>query len=124
MNPSPLTFGEVKTPCGDCWDGHCTMNCGPRERIPDERGLKMNSQQLVARIKRSSKYWGQTPPNQWFDVRVVSNDYYQLRGNNNNYRLSDVVMGIRFADGVVVDLSNGKKTQPSPRKQAETCDDL
>ena len=28
-------------------------------------------QQLVARIKRRSKYWGQTAPNQWFDVHVV-----------------------------------------------------
>ena len=22
-------FGKRKEPCGDCWDGHCTMNCGP-----------------------------------------------------------------------------------------------
>lgn len=22
-------FGKRKNPCGDCWDGHCTMNCGP-----------------------------------------------------------------------------------------------
>jgi hypothetical protein len=29
------------------------------------------AQQLVARIKRRSKYWGQTAPDQWFDVRVV-----------------------------------------------------
>jgi hypothetical protein len=31
----------------------------------------MMDQQLVARIKRRSKYRGQTAPNQWFDVRVV-----------------------------------------------------
>jgi hypothetical protein len=36
MSVSPITFGRVKTPCGDCWDGHCTMNCSPRETIPDE----------------------------------------------------------------------------------------
>lgn len=71
----------------------------------------MSDQQLVARIKRSSKYWGQTAPNEWFDVRVVSNDYYQLRGNHNNYRLSDVVIGIRFADGTIVDLKTGKSSR-------------
>jgi hypothetical protein len=65
-------------------------------------------QQLVARIKRSSKYWGQTAPNQWFDVRVVDDTGYHLRGNNNNYRLGDVVLGMRLADDVIVDLHNGR----------------
>ena len=68
----------------------------------------MSDHQLVARIKRSSKYWGQTGPNAWFDVRLVADNYYQLRGNNNNYRLSDVVMGARFDNGAIVDFSNGK----------------
>lgn len=71
----------------------------------------MSDMQLVARIKRSSKYWGQTPPNQWFDVRVVEDDRYQLRGNNNNYRLSDVVFGIRLASGTIVDLAKGTMTR-------------
>jgi len=74
----------------------------------------MSEQQLVARIKRRSKYWGQTAPNEWFDVRVVMDTYYQLRGNNNNYRLIDVVMGVRLPDGAVVDLSNGKVSQEAP----------
>ena len=65
-------------------------------------------QQLVARIKRTSKYWGQTAPNEWFDVRVVADTHYPLRGNNNNYRLIDVVLGIRFADASIVDLKSGK----------------
>lgn len=65
-------------------------------------------QQLVARIKRSSKYWGQTAPNQWFDVRVVDDTGYHLRGNNNNYRLSDVILGMRLADGAIVDLYTGR----------------
>lgn len=69
------------------------------------------NQQLVARIKRSSKYWGQTAPNEWFDARVVADTYYQLRGNSNNYRLSDVAMGVRLADGAVMDLTNGKLTK-------------
>jgi hypothetical protein len=68
----------------------------------------MSGQQLVARIKRSCKYWGQTPANQWFDVAVVADNYYQLRGNNNNYRLCDVALGMRFGDGGVIDLTNGK----------------
>lgn len=65
-------------------------------------------QQLVARIKRRSKYWSQTEPHQWFDVRVVEDACYRLRGNNNNYRLDDVVLGVRLASGFIVDLGNGK----------------
>jgi hypothetical protein len=63
------------------------------------------SQQLVARIKRSSKYYGQTGPGEWFDVRVVHDMGYGLRGNHNNYRFCDVVFGIRLEDGAVVELS-------------------
>lgn len=59
-------------------------------------------QQLVARIKRSSNYYGQTEPGAWFDVRVVPDTSYGLRGNNNNYRFSDVVFGVRLEDGSVV----------------------
>ena len=68
----------------------------------------METQQLVARIKRSSKYYGQTEPGAWFDVRVVADTYYHLRGNNNNYRLIDVALGMRLAGGVIVDLASGK----------------
>lgn len=74
----------------------------------------MSDQQLVARIKRSSKYWGQTAPNAWFDVRVVEDTYYQLRGNNNNYRFSDVVMGVRF-EGGIVDFKTGRTTATGGR---------
>lgn len=59
-------------------------------------------QQLVARIKRSSKYYGQTEPGAWFDVRVVPDMGYGLRGNNNNYRFGDVVFGVRLESGDVV----------------------
>jgi len=68
----------------------------------------MSDQQLVARIKRSSKYWGQTAPNAWFDVRVVADTYYHLRGNNNNYRVGDVTFGMRLDCGLVIELFNGK----------------
>ncbi len=64
---------------------------------------------IVARIKRSSKYWGQTAPNQWFDVERFVDDYYHIRGNNNNYRLSDVLLGVRLDDGSVLDFAKGKK---------------
>lgn len=66
------------------------------------------NQQIVARIKRSCKYWGQTAPNQWFDVRVTGDGGYRLRGNDNNYRLGDVVLGVRLDDGSIVDLISGK----------------
>lgn len=72
------------------------------------------SQQLVARIKRSSKYWGQTAPNAWFDARMVNDTHYQLRGNSNNYRISDVVFGIRNEEGIITDLSNGKISVDAP----------
>jgi hypothetical protein len=60
--------------------------------------------QLVARIKRSSKYYGQTERGEWFDVRVVGDRSYPLRGNNNNYRISDVNFGVRLDDGTIVEL--------------------
>lgn len=66
------------------------------------------AQQLVARIKRGSKYFDQTPPGIWFDVRVVEDNYFQLRGNSNNYRISDVVMGVRLSNGTVLDFSSGR----------------
>lgn len=62
------------------------------------------TQQLVARIKRSSKYAYQAPKGGWFDVRVVPDMGYGLRGNNNNYRFGDVVFGVRLDDGTVVEL--------------------
>lgn len=81
--------------------------------VADVFGLHEAKQQLVARIKRSSKYYGQTPAGAWFDVRVVADTYYHLRGNNNNYRLSDVVLGMRIDGGTVVDLASGKTQQPA-----------
>lgn len=113
MSITAATFGKVKHPCGDCFDGYCTMNCSPREVIEEPP-----APQLVARIKRSSKYWGQTAPNAWFDVRVVADNYYQLRGNNNNYRFSDVVMGMRL-DGVVMDFKTGRHVPAHQRSEGK-----
>lgn len=78
-------------------------------------------QQLVARIKRSSKYYGQTDPGAWFDVRVVGDTLCRLRGNNNNYRLSDVVLGMRIADNAIVDLTSGKTVGDADANAA--CDE-
>lgn len=61
-------------------------------------------QQLVARIKRTSKYAYQAPEGGWFDVRVVRDMGYGLRGNSNNYRFCDVVFGVRLDDKTVVEL--------------------
>ena len=69
------------------------------------------AQQLVARIKRRSKYWANTEPDQWFDVHVVEDTSYRLRGNNNNYRLDDVIIGVRLANGFILDLVNGKMSR-------------
>jgi hypothetical protein len=71
----------------------------------------MMDQQLVARIKRRSKYWGQTAPSQRFDVRVVEDIGYRFRGNNNKYRLDDGIIGVRLANGCIVDLANGKASR-------------
>jgi hypothetical protein len=61
-------------------------------------------QQLVARIKRTSKYFYQSPPGVWFDVRVVHDMGYGLTGNRNQYRFGDVVFGVRLEDGTVAEL--------------------
>ncbi|UVS95957.1 hypothetical protein [Burkholderia glumae] len=50
------------------------------------------SQQIYAKIKRSSKYYGQTQPGALFPVQIspLLRDEYVVNGNNNCYRLRDV----------------------------------
>lgn len=67
----------------------------------------MAGQQLVARIKRSSKYHHQAPSGEWFDVRI-NRRYPVVAGNNNAYEISDVAFGVRLDDGSVLDLTTGK----------------
>jgi hypothetical protein len=67
---------------------------------------------LMARIKRTSKYYGQTPPGEWFDVRFVDDGGYPVLGNHNRYRLSDVILGVRLGERVL-DLNGGKKAARS-----------
>jgi hypothetical protein len=59
------------------------------------------AQQLVARIKRNSRYAYQAPEGGWFDVRI-SPRYPVVSGNNNAYEMSDVVFGVRLENGDVV----------------------
>jgi hypothetical protein len=61
---------------------------------------------LVARIKRTSKYWGQTKPNAWFDVFINPGWEYAVKGNSNQYRLKDVVLGLLQTDGGVFELKD------------------
>lgn len=64
----------------------------------------MNALQLVARIKRGSKYAHQAPKGGWFEVREMNRGYPQVVGNSNNYDRSDVTFGVRLDDGSIVEL--------------------
>lgn len=68
-------------------------------------------QQLCARIKKTSKYSNQAPPEGWFAVAFVSDRFgYELCGNSNYYRLGDVVLGV-VLDDTVIELTSGKKVR-------------
>jgi hypothetical protein len=77
-------------------------------------------QQLVARIKKSSKYHYQAPPAQWFDVRIESDRLsYSIIGNNNQYRAIDLAFGVRIDTDKIVELNpvfNG-----IPKRRRGTC---
>lgn len=77
---------------------------GERDEPEHTIAFPREGQRLVARIKRSSKYYGQTEPGAWFDVSIVDDRHYQLRGNNNNYQIGDVVFGVRMQSGAIVEL--------------------
>lgn len=62
-------------------------------------------QQLVARIKRGSKYAYQAPPEKWFGVTFRKDSLgFEVRGNANNYRRSDLAFGVMLESGEVVEL--------------------
>jgi len=72
----------------------------------------MSKQQLVARIKRSSKYSHQAPRGEWFDVSVYPDvGGHSVEGNDNRYRLCDVALGVRMEDGDVFDIATGKRVK-------------
>jgi hypothetical protein len=58
-------------------------------------------QQIYAKIKRSSKYYGQTDPGEIFPVRIATQfgDYAVQGGPGSQYRLSDVNLFIVDVDG-------------------------
>jgi len=67
--------------------------------------MSAKPQQLVARIKKTSKYAYQAPEGGWFDVTIEKDSLgYELHGNGNNYRRRDVVFGVRLEGGDVVEL--------------------
>jgi len=67
--------------------------------------MKDSQQQLVARIKRGSKYVYQAPEGEWFGVVMRKDSLgYEVRGNNNNYRFSDLAFGVRLESGEVIEL--------------------
>lgn len=68
----------------------------------------MDDQKLVARIKRTSKYYGQSPACGWFQIRIVDDEGMRVRGNYNNYRLSDLVIGVVTRSGAIIELASGK----------------
>lgn len=58
-----------------------------------ERGTKRGGQQIYAKIKKSSKYYGQTKPGALFPVFVdagIRDDYKVQGGPGGQYRLVDV----------------------------------
>ena len=67
------------------------------------------AQQLVARIKRSSKYAHQAPPKEidggWFDIHVYPDiGGHSIEGNHNRYRFCDVALGLRLDNGDILKL--------------------
>ncbi|KGD57289.1 hypothetical protein DP49_3986 [Burkholderia pseudomallei] len=59
------------------------------------------SQQIYAKIKRTSKYYGQTKPGERFPVHVEQQGEweYSVHGNQNAYRLRDVNLFVVGKDG-------------------------
>jgi hypothetical protein len=56
------------------------------------------STQLYARIKRSSQYRHQATSSMPFPVSIGGYDCYIVRGNGNQYRVSDVTFFVRHND--------------------------
>ncbi|AMR80228.1 hypothetical protein [Cupriavidus nantongensis] len=60
------------------------------------------AQQIYARIKRTSKYYGQTEKGAMFPVQLdphKGKSEYVVHGNSNDYRLADVQLFIVGGDG-------------------------
>lgn len=84
---------QMKAHCKVC---NLDMDCGQ---------VHARAQQLVARIKRSSKYYYQRPNGDWFNVKL-NRRYPVVSGNNNAYELRDVAFGVRLDDGSVMEIKS------------------
>lgn len=63
----------------------------------------MSKTQLYARIKKSSKYYGQTPDGLKFEVFILHGGEYVVQGGpGGQYRLSDVNLFAEDQAGVLV----------------------
>lgn len=60
------------------------------------------SQRIYAKIKKSSKYHGQTAPGERFEVEIKPQCHFEyvVHGNSNVYRLSDVNLFVVSDSGV------------------------
>lgn len=69
--------------------------------------LVSKGQQLYAKIKRSSKYYGQTGPNELFPVYVEARrgEYVVQGGPGGQYRLADVNLFVVGEDGTALRIS-------------------
>lgn len=61
---------------------------------------------IYARIKRTSKYFGQNPPDdRKFPVIITGpKESYGVTGNNNQYRLADVELFVTLRNGDFVQI--------------------
>ncbi|WP_414440487.1 hypothetical protein [Burkholderia sp. 22PA0106] len=64
-------------------------------------------QQIYAKIKRNSKYYGQSKPGERFPVHIQHQGgwEYVVYGNNNTYRLADVNLFVVGDDNVELRIS-------------------
>lgn len=92
-----MTFGEPITPCGDCVDGRCTMNCStpmkPGSIFPDswkpaEKAPRDGTHILVCRGPYS-KHWtfNQSPPavvHYWTHPGANEDGFYLSNGGTDD----------------------------------------
>lgn len=76
---------------------------------------KYEPQNLFARIRKSSKYFGQTPPGELFEVCIVGGGEYLVQGGpGGQYRLADVdLFVLDAAEGVVLVQVTAKGAVPT-----------
>ncbi len=62
----------------------------------------MTQKQFVARIKKTSEYYGQTELGEWFAIEIEYRyDNFCIVGNQNVYRFRDVDIGVLSGEAVI-----------------------